>query len=358
MSMTDLSKLQSPNALDRFLSASKEQLTPAQYEEAVAFFADLSSDFTGWLTEATAFFLRARHVGEEALQRMKQQVEESELADKYHEQVEQSKAAEKADAEASSELASIVIDDVSGVYSSQPKSVAEQEADYQKALERGQAALGDIPYVDDFGIVDGDLEVSLQGVRLLRPQALAASASDDIIKAIFPEQQTSLQLEISEEEFEQMLKRVAALAPVLSAEAVKSDTWQAVLQDSNPFLEEANGAIDVFENNLCKFPLFFYKALHLWLWCQEQNSATEEDITAVKGQLLYLQRLYMAVELFLGFTVAVISEQLHWLQTVQRYEQEGLLQNLPRKSHVSAKTKKANRKKAKQSRAANRKRRH
>ena len=59
MAMNGFSKLQSPNALDRFLSASKEQLPPAQYEEALAFFADITTAFMSWMIPATDSYTRA-----------------------------------------------------------------------------------------------------------------------------------------------------------------------------------------------------------------------------------------------------------------------------------------------------------
>ncbi len=103
MVMPDLNKLQSPNALDRFLSASKEQLTPAQYEEAVTFFSDLTTSFMSWLSNTTDGYMRTYKAGEAENARIDKLFQRAGLSNEYGRAFEHKERKEAALAERSLE---------------------------------------------------------------------------------------------------------------------------------------------------------------------------------------------------------------------------------------------------------------
>ncbi|MBU3845221.1 MAG: hypothetical protein H9847_10245 [Candidatus Anaerobiospirillum pullicola] len=116
-------------------------------------------------------------------------------------------------------------------------------------------------------------------------------------------------------------------------------------------------------------PLFLQGAT-LCVWLEEHQGeeqvAVWTDVAAMKRHLLYLNNLNIAMEMLLGWMLHLFKTQVEWLYTLQGYTQDGTMGQLElvakRQSKLksalsSGKAKKVERKKAKQSRVANRKRR-
>ena len=299
MAMTGFSKLRSPNALDRFLSASKEQLTPAQYEEAVTFFADITTAFMSWMIPATDSYTRALNACTQIPTVFPQLTASAEFREAYslygtlHKNaLEELHAVVENNADMYAvALGSALAKEVAPISAEQRAFCREQ------AMSEGQMALGDIPYVDDFGVVDDGLvglASVLKGVAPQKPQALATSVSDDLIKTLSPKTGMIMPLDGGANEFVAALKRIPALQEVCNttsadcATAAEGRALFEVLPKTLNFFRGTERDSNDLSLHLAKFPLFFEKALHMWEWLKEQQRATEDEVAAVKGQVLYL----------------------------------------------------------------------
>lgn len=374
MVIPDLSKMRSPNALDRFLSASKEQLTPVQYEEAVAFFADITSSFMTWFSTATDGYMRTYKAGEAENARIEKLFQKAGLSNEYGRAFEHKERKEAALAERSQDSAqqtTLFVDKKGKIVDPNPVSKEQQKANEAQAIAHAKSIMGANPYVDDFELSTDYIDASLPSVMVQKPEVLAATVSDELLHAVLPPNQPLLGV-IDEEEFSHILKQIPALDPVLSAAEQAQDSWQDMLHTAPQLLLVAISCSTLVKFNLLKFPLFFYKVLHLSVWLEEHQGEEQTaawagtDVAAMQGHLLYLSNLNTAMEMLLGWMLRLFQTQVDWLHTLQGYRQDGSLQQLEQMAKLqsrlkstlsSGKAKKTERKKAKQSRAVNRKRR-
>ena len=368
MAMNGFSKLQSPNALDRFLSASKEQLTPAQYEEALAFFADITTAFMSWMIPATDSYTRALNACTQILTSFPQITASAEFREAYSIYgTRQQNALEELHA---------VVENNADIYALAlgsdfakevaPISAEQRDFCHAQAMSEGQRALGDIPFVDDFGIVDDGLASVLAGVAPQKPQALATSASDDLIRALSPKTGMIMPLDGGANEFVAVLKRIPALLEVCnttSADCAAADDRACfeVQQQVIKFFRGTESESNDLSIHMAKFPLFFEKALHMWEWLKEQQRATAAEVAVVKGQVLYFLRLELALNQFFGLMLTSAVDQIMFLHIlhllVEQKSHGGLSEIACQHKANAAKSRKVDRKKAMQSRTANLKRR-
>ena len=168
-------------------------------------------------------------------------------------------------------------------------------------------------------------------------------------------------------EFVAALKRIPALQEVCNttsadcATAAEGRALFEVLPKTLNFFRGTERDSNDLSLHLAKFPLFFEKALHMWEWLKEQQRATEDEVAAVKGQVLYLLRFELAINQFFGLMLTSATDQIMFLNILHELaEQNGKWGSsvIARQHKANAnKARKVDRKKAKQSRAVNKKRR-